>query len=69
MSVLTDLQAALVTRTAEYAALAGVANHSEGGRSIDHIGNRKSLLDEIKELRLLIILEQGTQISRTQVLT
>ena len=42
--------------------------HSNGGRSIDHDGHRKSLQDELDALNKMIIKRQGTQISRTQVL-
>ena len=69
MSTLTDLQAALDLKTAAYAVLVSKPDHSEAGRSIAHIGHEESLLKQITELRKLIILETGTQISRTQVLT
>jgi len=59
MSTLTDLQALLTQKLAEYKAASAHPTHSAGGRSFDHAGNRKSLLAEIKELRMLIIQEKG----------
>ncbi len=69
MSTLTDLQDLLAIAIAALKEASTHPTHGVGGRSFDHAGNRRELLAEIKELRLLIIQERGTQISRTQVLT
>jgi hypothetical protein len=61
MSTLTDLQALLAQKLAEYAAASSHPTHSQGGRSMDHTGQRTELLASIKELRLLIIQETGGQ--------
>lgn len=59
MSVLTELQAELAEKVAEYRAARVAPTYSVDGRSFQHDGHRKALLEEIKELRLLIIQEGG----------
>lgn len=60
---LSDLQIALQRRSAVLAALAAAPTgpfvNSENGRSIDLIGYRKSLLDELAQLNTLIPILSG----------
>ena len=68
MSVLTELEAELNDKVAEYRAAKSGPNYSADGRSWDHVGYRKSLLEDITQLRLLIQQEGGSASEiRTQI--
>ena len=69
MSTLTDLQDLLAQKLAEYKAASSHPDHSEGGRSTSEASNRKTLLEEVKELRLLIIQEKGPVVRRQHLLS
>jgi len=68
MSRATELQAELDEKIAEYRAAKSGPNYSVGGRTFDHTGYRRALMEEIKELRELIILEQGAVCVSTHLL-
>lgn len=68
MSVLDDLKARRVTVAAELAAMSLTtvggkpnANTADGGTTVDHVGWRRSLLEELKMLDEAILREADVQ--------
>jgi len=69
MSVLSDLEETRDNLTAQLKALKLTPTTSVSGQTFQHDSNLATLIKALADIRLLIIKERGTTISRTRILS